>query len=357
MPQNLNQTSKQILVDLINDANATAYVPADLIISEPSDWLTDDGQYDTTAMVNKIAYPEVENSTPVYYKRLDLGEVFSGKVVEIEFVNSINSIAEVLPYINSRYGFAMSTIDFDDTAINTSGAFPVAVIIKARADSLVYKGQFSIDLTREAPVVSGDTITANTTLTGGFVDGASKLLSDATVTATNFVKSVNANLTLALRARGAIAGPVAPAATGDYKIAEVSPIGGNWNVDIAISSNIAGGRMEAQYNFQLGFESDNDAIVFPLVLGYAAGVYTLHNDAYGVSLPAGYAAVDGSLVEFTIDMSDLATQNGFSQVLERAVINDALSPSGVFDVTLTATSIADSAVKHYVKLTADTSGV
>lgn len=358
MPQDLTQSSKKILVDLINQSSGTSYAEIDLNFGTPEDWSGDDERYDTTVGVNKAAFPDAEDTQAIYYKRIDLGAVFTAKVVEIEYKAGIDSVAELLPYLNSRYGFGFDSGDIVDTAINTGGTFPVSVVIKAKADSLIYKGQFSVDLTKEAPAVVGDTTTANTTLAGGYIDGSSKFRADVTVTATNFIKTVkdDGTLTLALRARGEVAGPVAPAATGDYKIAEATPAGGNWKLDVAIGSDIVGGRMEAQHEFLLRFESDNDAIVFPLVLAYSAGTYTLRNDAYGVALAAGYAAGDGSLVEFSIDMAELATANGFSNVLENAVLNSDGAPAGVFDISLIATNIATPATKHYVQMVVDTSG-
>lgn len=150
MPQALNLPVKQIVADLINDANPDIVVPftaANLghgeIVVNPVDstrnsslqiWKTDD----------------LEKKAFVHLNRLDLAVIAGSTPLLIEDEVGFTSVADLLPAVNTQFNLGLTVDDIEDTPIPAGGPYPKAVVVRIADGNIVFFGQFSLDLTDPA---------------------------------------------------------------------------------------------------------------------------------------------------------------------------------------------------------------
>jgi len=168
--RSLNKASRLLLLDLINDANATSFTTADLNFSNPLP-LAEGASRNTQVNVSGTGTTTFTGTKPVTYDRLDLAVLFGGLNLSILDTGEYATTLDLLPIINGRYGLAMDATDIEDAPLDLDGAYPKAQTLVAKPTSYLYTGQVAVRLTTVSePEPSDATITYNTVLPAQFIN-------------------------------------------------------------------------------------------------------------------------------------------------------------------------------------------
>ena len=349
MTQVLNKPSKEILVDLINRTNGSNLAAANVTFTAPEVEIDQVG-YNTSCKINLNAFPTAADALRIYYNRIDFGAMFGQRYVA--FTNSsYNSTDDLIPLINSAFGLGLTTDDIEVENF-TASPLPYNVTIRAKATSLVYKGQFSVQLVSGAvtdPTPNAESF--NQTLGALFQDANGGLLIDGTLPDGNFAKDVspeNGTIT-ALRARSSILGLIQ--STGSPPNYDYSAIGATekWFVDLAAKFDVAGlpNPLNSYYDVSLTFTRSGGGS-FTLTLN---ANYELTNGA--LALPLSYVESNGQMIQTEIDMSVLGASPQWQAAFSGQTYNTAGAPiDRTFTIRLTANNKTDFADRHEVTIVA-----
>lgn len=146
MPQNLNQSGKQIIVDMINEANTLTLTPAEVTFGTPEpNAPAAERNTDLLVTIDSV-------QSTIHYNRLDLAVLAQGAEFPEFAADEVGAdIHSLLPAINTVLGIKLEAVDVQNAALDKSaGEWPRAVVIRATDASLCYFGQFSIDLVETA---------------------------------------------------------------------------------------------------------------------------------------------------------------------------------------------------------------
>lgn len=165
MATDFTKNADQIIIDLINEANATALTPADITFSVPTE--TESGNRNTAITITAVANSGYTGTRDLTYDRVDLAQVPGSRNKEFN-IGSVTSVFGLLPAINAAYGINLTEADVEDTAMPTfEGTDPLekaTLVITAKPGSLVYRG--SVELVIDGNDVDLATLITVTELNG-----------------------------------------------------------------------------------------------------------------------------------------------------------------------------------------------
>lgn len=157
MQQNLNKPSKDLLLELINIANGTSFVMADLDFAAPV-VAADDAPANTLMTVTATETNAFQGVKLFHYNRLDLGLMYNGLILELEDSEAITTVMDVVAILNQRYQTAISTDDVVDGPITKQSDGSTPVTITAKAGSFVYQGSVTWQLVGTATPPESDVV-------------------------------------------------------------------------------------------------------------------------------------------------------------------------------------------------------
>lgn len=157
MAINFNQSSTGMLLQLINQDNASTLTQADVSFGVPSPYAGTAGR-DTQVTATAKAGRPYSGSFTFHYKRLDLGTTWA---TGIQFTTgtSYTNTHSILSLINTQYNLQLDTSDITNTVF-TGGV----ATLTASPQSLVWKG--TVTITLNAPTVALSTIFSVADLNG-----------------------------------------------------------------------------------------------------------------------------------------------------------------------------------------------
>jgi len=144
---NYLQAPKQIIIDLINDANSgLGMTSAEVELSAPG---AGNGTLNTSLVVTPAAGSRFSNQVTVYYNRLGLAAVVATQDGRIEAIAESYTAADVLDAINAKYNLLITSDDIEDLvlpAIPTVPGGEATLTLTAKAGSLIFTGTAEITL-------------------------------------------------------------------------------------------------------------------------------------------------------------------------------------------------------------------
>lgn len=145
MPTDLTKTSGQLIVDLINAKNGTAFTTAQVAFEAPETMPYDAPK--NTAVVVKGADETSPLQAPVtvYYDRVALGAVGAHKAFTALEDAGYLSTHDALDEINDALDTSFTAADLEDLPVTGTG-YPKVMVIRAKAGHLTFLGQHSIDI-------------------------------------------------------------------------------------------------------------------------------------------------------------------------------------------------------------------
>lgn len=165
MATDFTKSAQQILIDLINESNATALTVADVTFSAPT--VQASGNRNTGITITAVANSGYTGHRDLTYDRVDLAQV-PGSRNKVFNIGSVTSALGLLPAINAAYGINLTADDVYDDAMPTfGGTDPLETevfVLRAKPTSLVYRGQ--LELTMDGNDVDLATLITVTELNG-----------------------------------------------------------------------------------------------------------------------------------------------------------------------------------------------
>jgi hypothetical protein len=163
MANDLTKAPLQILIDQINADNAgVTLLSSEVTVAAPA--------VETGATNTSIVFSAIEPTSrftgnqTFFYNRLNLGTVLNAGNKDFEFETALDTLAELIAAINTRYGINLTTDDYTSDNFPVVGAEPGethAVNITAKAGSLIFIGAGSVNVVRTV-VPLADALPVNT---------------------------------------------------------------------------------------------------------------------------------------------------------------------------------------------------
>lgn len=139
----LNQPSAQIIVDQINQDNNLSFTVDQINFGAPSP-VTESGKRDTDIPVTAVAGKGYVGSNIVNLDRLKGELLFLNYTPKIT-VDSPATTADLLPAINARFGFQITTAEIVDVALSAAGSDgSITQLITFKDSCLAYEGKFTV---------------------------------------------------------------------------------------------------------------------------------------------------------------------------------------------------------------------
>ena len=165
-PLNLNESSAQILFDIINASNQTNLLPSQFTLGTPT--LVDPINQPalTSITLTPVFIGLGSNPVLIQYNRINISDIFSAKTVQVLALTEVN-LSDIIAEINTDYGTNLTITDFIDTVLPVINPLipnaPRYVTIVANPTSIMYYGTFIFQLgPRTLPVpASGNVVFIN----------------------------------------------------------------------------------------------------------------------------------------------------------------------------------------------------
>lgn len=145
MPHYPSKPGKEVLADMINEANSTAYSALQFATGAPSTVAGADGR--NTEL--PVTFPDGRLSggalNSVFYKRLDFTELFPSPI-NVDNDGTFVNLVDLLPAIFATQGVKIQPEDVINQVLDLS-SFPAFVTIQASPQSLAFFGQFDVEVT------------------------------------------------------------------------------------------------------------------------------------------------------------------------------------------------------------------
>lgn len=136
----------QILVDQINDDNSSSFTTALFNFGVPA---ADGGAKNTKIVLTAAGGSGYSGTRDIYYNRVDLATVPGNRGTTFQ-VGDAETLAELIPEINTLYGINLTAADYNDVAIP---AFPgeaphetQTINLVAKSGSIVWRGTLVLTL-------------------------------------------------------------------------------------------------------------------------------------------------------------------------------------------------------------------
>lgn len=139
-----------LLLELINRTNGTTFTPAHLAFGPPIPLTGENDVRNTAVLASPLGASGFMKAVTLRYDRLDLAVLAEDRSTEFERGNA-QTVADLLPQINARYGVALTATDIVDSALPPAGEEPVDVVLQALQTSLVWQGSATYQVFESAP--------------------------------------------------------------------------------------------------------------------------------------------------------------------------------------------------------------
>lgn len=159
LPLDILKPAHQILVEAINEENRTSldYLEFEYTNPVPDSLINSD--INTSIVLTPLTTSSYYNSAKVYYKRMDLAEIYATKQAEIT-VGSRTLLSEIIPDINTFYGINLRVEDYVEQTLPLPDPMHpdarLTVTLQANADSVLFYGSCNVVLNEAAPVQDTD---------------------------------------------------------------------------------------------------------------------------------------------------------------------------------------------------------
>jgi hypothetical protein len=139
MPYYPTKPGPELLVDMVNALLATAYTTDDFTFGTPRAVTRGDGR--NTAIDLTVARgPLTGQVSTVYYNRLDLSVLLDPREIEFTLNAGEARTVDLVPALNTMFGWTFSANDLIDLPLEATGAEPVVQNLMAHPDSLICFG-------------------------------------------------------------------------------------------------------------------------------------------------------------------------------------------------------------------------
>lgn len=146
MAQSLNKPSKELVLDLINEANDYNLTTDHVLFGFPQVAAEGAVRNTTVEVLPTDSLPTMKAPVVVQYNRLDIQRICAMYTLEMEGDDS-TTFNDIIAEINYRFNLGLTSEDLVAGNIPT-GSWPKTVEFRAHARSLVYYGGFNIVLNR-----------------------------------------------------------------------------------------------------------------------------------------------------------------------------------------------------------------
>ena len=148
--QDLSKETDQILVDLINQSNASNpnYTPYDYEMLQFKDVeaLPSGSSRNTTIKVTDMGAPNNSDWMALYYNRLPLTRPLHRIAPTLRWNENYSTMHDLLGDLNYRFRTNLTTNDIENDAIDFNDEFPFTIAIRTKASSKIYFGTATLDL-------------------------------------------------------------------------------------------------------------------------------------------------------------------------------------------------------------------
>lgn len=326
----LNKPSKELVLDLINEANGRSLTFVEVDIVNPQPYA---GNRNTQATVFGREGTDYTGSKQLFYDRLDLEVAFPNNDpdgLELMVPNDgPTDVLEVCERLNRMFEYQIGLEDIVNTPVDYE-ALPAVVTVEAKPTSLAWYGQKTLTLVPDRPFWK-DTFSSfqldSFELPNGDVSGLTdpiatpnavvsfhttedELLFDTGLPAGGFLSATNSELELALTARvDAGASVTAPDTDGSYNLPLLTE--STWCLVYSVGL-LDGGDLRDLYSTCIVLtRADTTSCTLKLI--EHEGGLAWHCDDMDLTVPVDYISVDGDVIQGRIDAG---------------AIRDALLPAG-----------------------------
>jgi len=142
---NLNQPSRQILLELLNRTNRLAFTSGDVTFGSPQS-VPGDG-YDTEVEVTGNGTTRFVGPETLQYRRLDLAVLLNGDLTWTDAqAAQYSTVGHMLHLVNERYGLNLTTDDVEDAEFSWETPDMTSVTLTALPTSLAFQGTATVTL-------------------------------------------------------------------------------------------------------------------------------------------------------------------------------------------------------------------
>lgn len=197
---NIRQEPKLVIFQRFNALNHLQLNPDDFIMGPVEEFTNPQLLTNARVQVSPLAQSNSYNSFYIYYSRMDLATVCDRINIKV-LSNGLNSLVEILDFVNLEFGIYATVDDLEDTSIVYDDVNDLTgratVLLEAKDTSYLYTGSFSLLLNeRINPYDPGikNAITGVAWVTDGTADNVVNLntsLSDESYF--NFLEGVSVN--------------------------------------------------------------------------------------------------------------------------------------------------------------------
>lgn len=161
LPLDISKPAHQILVDAINEENRTSLNHLEFDYTAPVTTSLLNSDINTSIVLTPITASGFYNTATVYYKRMDLAEIYASKQIEIETGVRV-LLSELIPEINLHYGINLTDDDYIDQTLPVVDPLDpgaqLSVTLQAAADSVLFFGSCQVVLDEPAPITDADNV-------------------------------------------------------------------------------------------------------------------------------------------------------------------------------------------------------
>lgn len=161
LPLDITKPAHQILIDAINEENRTSLDYLEFDYTDPVVASLTNSDINTSLVLTPITASGYYNSSTVYYKRMDLAEIYSSKQIEIE-TGIRTLLSELIPEINLHYGINLTADDYIEQTLPVIDPLDpgakLFVTLQATADSVLFFGSCDVFMDEPAPITDLDNV-------------------------------------------------------------------------------------------------------------------------------------------------------------------------------------------------------
>lgn len=165
MPSMLNRPAKDDLAALLSDRAGTTFTSAQVSFSNPKPTVQTESSYNTKVRVTMLdTTPNYTGSVVLYYDRLDLASFNMPWALYLSFMAVVDApLSTLLDKVRDTLGAVFTMDDLEETQVKDDGSGNLSLLLKAKATSLGWTGQFTLPLKafpNIATAFSGDSMSA-----------------------------------------------------------------------------------------------------------------------------------------------------------------------------------------------------
>lgn len=161
LPLDISKPAHQILMEAINEENRTSFDYLDFDFGVPEPATLERSDINTKITITPKVGSPYYNSRTIYYRRMDLAEIYASKQIEIE-VGIRTELSELIDEINDFYGINLTADDYVPSGLPTPDPLDpgarLTVFLQAKMDSVLFMGGAQVILNEAAPVVDNDNV-------------------------------------------------------------------------------------------------------------------------------------------------------------------------------------------------------